>query len=379
MALPYSPAVRTLASIGSCAWLPSRAATAAMTTSPWPRSRPRTRPRSPPAQAEPSAAPARAAAAARPLRPAHLHHRSARRLAPLRRRARGHDPRSQGRGACCGRRSSTSGPRHHRRRERPPVDGVRARLPDLAPLLGLLHGPAGLHPDRPVPRLGGQPEPRRPELAAVRAPGAAPPLQPQGRPAPGGPGRDAVRRLRGRRRGRRPGRERPEPRPHARQDDPDRPAAERRLLDPARQPVPEPRPARCPRSTRTACATRTGSRSTAAPAPHHRRRGPGRDRGDRLHPGALGRPPAARGLQLRLGQLRGPEPVRVRPRARAHPAGAPAHALAGLLLDHRRLRAPRPLARPRLDRPVRVRRLLRRHAAAVTPAPAVGRATTRPG
>ena len=51
---------------------------------------------------------------------------------------------------------------------------------------------------------------------------------------------------------------------------------------------------------------------------------------------------------------------------------------AGLLLDHRRLRDPRPLARPRLDRPVRVRRLLRRHAAAVTPAPAVAPARTRP-
>ena len=49
--------------------------------------------------------------------------------------------------------------------------------------------------------------------------------------------------------------------------------------------------------------------------PHDRRRGPGRDRGDRLHPRPLGRPPAARGLQLRLGHLRGPQPLRERQRA----------------------------------------------------------------
>ena len=46
-----------------------------------------------------------------------------------------------------------------------------------------------------------------------------------------------------------------------------------------------------------------------------RRRRPGRDRGDRLRPRPLRRPPAARGLQLRLGHLRGPQPLRERQRA----------------------------------------------------------------
>ena len=58
-----------------------------------------------------------------------------------------------------------------------------------------------------------------------------------------------------------------------------------------------------------------------------------------------GRQAAARGIQLRLGRLRGPQPLRVGQRARRHTPRAPAHPRRGLLLDHRRLRDPRPLAR----------------------------------
>src|SRR5215212_9236600 len=59
-----------------------------------------------------------------------------------------------------------------------------------------------------------------------------------------------------------------------------------------------------------------------------------------------------------------------------HPSRAPAHALVRLLFDHRRLRPPRPLARPRLARSVRVRRPLRRHAAPLAPAPPGGALTS---
>ena len=50
--------------------------------------------------------------------------------------------------------------------------------------------------------------------------------------------------------------------------------------------------------------------------PDDRRRRPGRDRGDRLRAGPRGRAAAPRRLQLRLGRLRGPQPLRERQRAR---------------------------------------------------------------
>ena len=89
----------------------------------------------------------------------------------------------------------------------------------------------------------------------------------------------------------------------------------------------------------------------------HRRRRPGRGRGDRLRPRPPGRTPAARRLQLRLGRVRGPRSLRGRPRARRDLPGDHAPSEHRLLLDHRRLRDPRPLpAREPLQRALRLRR-----------------------
>ena len=115
------------------------------------------------------------AAAARQLQRADLPHGSARRQAPVRGRARGHDP---GRAGWTRARAAVPRhlrPGHERRGERPAVDGVRARLRELAALLRLLHRPAGLPPDRPVPRGRGLAEPRRPELAPLGDPRARTP------------------------------------------------------------------------------------------------------------------------------------------------------------------------------------------------------------
>ena len=161
-----------------------------------------------------------------------------------------------------------SRPRHDRRRERPAVDGVRARLPRPRAASGsTTRTSRASSRSTSSARSAGTPEPRRPELAAVGDPGAASPLQPQGRPAPGGPGRDAVRRLRRRRRAAATRTRTPRTSAgcSARSSGSTR-APDGGYSIPRRQPVPEPRRARCRRSTRTAFATRTASRSTAAPA-----------------------------------------------------------------------------------------------------------------
>src|SRR5918992_1576104 len=69
---------------------------------------------------------------------------------------------------------------------------------------------------------------------------------------------------------------------------------------------------------------------------------------------------AGRRLQLRLGRLRGPQQLRGRQGAGTPGPGDPSRPGGRLLLDHRRLRHPRPVAaRHPLLRPLRVRRPLR--------------------
>ena len=79
---------------------------------------------------------------------------------------------------------------------------------------------------------------------------------------------------------------------HSREDHPDRPARGRRLLGPGEQPLPEPL-GRTPGGVllRTSQPLPLLVRPQAR-QPDHRRRGAGRDRGDRLHPrGRDGKPP----------------------------------------------------------------------------------------
>ena len=155
-----------------------------------------------PARGQRRAAPRGCCASAASTRPPTSPPRAA--TAPLRGRARGHDPRGEWRARARRRRSSTS-----------------AAASPPAARAGLLRWPSRrdyassrrfyvyytdrrLHPDRPVPPLGGEPEPRRPGCAAGD-PRSAPPLQPQRRPAAVRPGRLLYAGLRRRRRGRRPG------------------------------------------------------------------------------------------------------------------------------------------------------------------------------
>ena len=304
MALPYSCRVRTLASIGPCAWLPSRAATAADDDQPV-ATKPATDTRHAARRLRrtPSAAPARcgccgsAASTSPPTSPRRAATRAASSSS-----ARARSASSRARRVLGDAVPRHRGPRHHRRRERPAVDGVRARLPDLAPLLGLLHGPAGLHPDRPVPRAP-RPIPNRADPSSrrsvIRVPhhrfnhkGGQLQVGPDGMLyagfGDGGAGGDPDENAQNL--GRMLGKMiRIDPRPGGGYSiPPDNPfrnrsgALPRDLRVRGAQPVPV--LVRPPHA-----------------APHHRRRGPGRDRGDRLHPGALGRPPAARRLQLRLG------------------------------------------------------------------------------
>ena len=112
--------------------------------------------------------------------------------------------------------------------------------------------------------------------------------------------------------GRRSRRERPEPRPHARQADQDRSAPRRRLPHSALEPVraPQRRPGgdlRLRPAQPLPVLVRPQARE-----PRHRRRRPGRGRGGRLHPGPPRRAAAARRLQLRLGRVRGAQPLRGR-------------------------------------------------------------------
>ena len=157
---------------------------------------------------------------------AHLHHSPARRQAALRRPALGLDPWwSSGR-----RQLGEAVPRHlrpgqHRRRGWPAVDGVRARLPELGPLLHLLHGSPRLHPNRPVPPVGATPTAPTPVPRRLGDDRAPLPQQPQGWSAPVRPRRHALHRFRRRRIRRRPGRGTPRPARHPRQVDQDRPRA----------------------------------------------------------------------------------------------------------------------------------------------------------
>ena len=232
------------------------------------------------------------------------------------------------------------------RRARPAVDRLPARLPELASLLRLPDGrrerPA---PGPRVPALRHRSRSRRPGVAP-HDPGDRPPArQPQRRPAAVRARRTAVDRHRRRRRRRRPGRQRPGPHRPARQDAADRPA--RRgvagdLRDRAAQPV--------------AVLLRPPDRR-----PGDRRRRPGRLRGDRLRAGAE---LARGGRELRLALLRGlppqPQPQRLalRHAHRRRQAGARAAAQRRGLLDHRRLRGPRPWPADPAG-PLPLRRLLR--------------------
>ena len=168
--------------------------------------------------------------------------------------------------------SSTSAEqgRHRRARAGPALDGVRARLSAIGPLLRRLHQHGRATPGssstggRSAMRPTADPAPRR-EVLAVDQPYA----NHNGGLRPVRPRRQPLHRVRRRRLGRRPGAQRPGPRRPARQDAADRPRGR-----PAASPygIPADNPfaddagaqARDPRLS--ACATRGASRSTARPA-----------------------------------------------------------------------------------------------------------------
>ena len=118
---------------------------------------------------------------------------------------------------------------------------------------------------------------------------------------------------------------------HARQADPDRRRARTAATRcPSRQPVPRPRPARGRRSTPTACGIPGGFPSTARPATSTLG-DVGQEDVEEIdfvpRPLAAARHAPRGGLQLRLGRLRGPQPLRERQRRRAHvPPVLTAHA-----------------------------------------------------
>ena len=105
-----------------------------------------------------------------------------------------------------------------------------------------------------------------------------------------------------------------------------------------------------PEASRSATSARTRSRrSTSSPA--------------------AGRPPPRGGYNFGWDSFEGRNRYESGSAPGRDIARPPAHARAGLLLDHGRLRDPRPLARARLDRALRLRRLLRRHPAPRDAAP----------
>ena len=252
-----------------------------------------------------------------------------------------------------------SGPGEHRRRERPAVDGLRARLRPLAALLRLLHGQAGLHHDRRLPALGRQPGPGAARLAAHRDARAAPraSITRAARSSSGPtatctpPSATAA------------GAATPTATPRTSAACSARWCGSNRDREGATRSRPTTRSAaaraRGRRSTPTGCATPTASPSTA-------RTGAltigdvGQDAVEEIDyaPGARATAPAARRLQLRLERVRGPQPLLPRHGARSPTAGDRSRPGRGLLLDHRRLRDPRPLAGPGLVRPLPLRRLL---------------------
>ena len=163
-----------------------------------------------------------------------------------------------------------------------------------------------------------------------------------------------------------PRRQRPEHPAAARQAAADRPAQQGR---PLRRPSDNPYAAGggATRSTRSACATRSGSRSTARPAICDRRRRPGQFRGGRPHD-----PRRRAQRQLRLGPdsrattgsraARATAPDRYRPPVLEYShEGGNCAVTGGYVVRDSSL--------PALSGPLRLRRLLRRSAALDSPAP----------
>ena len=159
--------------------------------------------------------------------------------------------------------------------------------------------PAGEIQVREYRRSADEPGPRRPDGPDRVARGPRRGRQPQRRPARLRPRRDAVVRHRRRRRPGQPVRPRARPRQPAREDAADRPAPRQRgrLHGPGRQPV-----RHRAVGLRPAQPVPLLLRHARQQGPLHRRRRPGRARGDR--PGALRRRPR-QGRRLRLVLPRG--------------------------------------------------------------------------
>ena len=243
-------------------------------------------------------------------------------------------------------------PRHPRpgrlrRRARPALDRLPARLRAERPLLRLLHGQRRQHPHR---RIQARAAPTRAARGSRRTGDRDPPpgqRQPQRRPA-AVPRRPPLLRHRRRRLRRRPAEQRPE-QGRACSASCCGSTRARAAGSPTRSP-PTTRSSASPaatRSTATACATRSASPSTRSP--------PG-SRGSRSATSArtgsrssTTRPsPAAGGANFGWDALRGLRPLHGRKQRHARPRR---HDQADLrlppqprrqLLDHRRLRGPRP-------------------------------------
>ena len=223
-----------------------------------------------------------------------------------------------------------------RRRARPALGRLPARLRAERPLLRLLHRQRGQHPDRRVPApLADQ---GRGRLAPPGDRGPPPgELEPQRRPG-AVPRRPPLLRHRRRRLRRRPAQQRPEQGEPARQAAADRPPRRRRAA-PTRSP-PRTRSSAAPvatRSTATGCATRSASPSTRS-APRQPRIAigdVGQSRFEEVDYTTVGR-----GLrrQLRLGRLRGLRALRRRERRHPRPGR---HREADLRLLPRRAAAAR--------------------------------------
>ena len=271
--------------------------------------------------------------------------------------------------ARCPSRSSTSATRSRARGEQGLLSIAFAPdYPKSGLLLRRLHRHRRRHAGGRVPPLASDPLVADPQSARVVLGVDQPYAEPQRRPAScSGPTGPAVHRPRRRRLGGRPGAQRPGPLHAARQDPAHRPAPLGR-----KRPTRSPTTTRSsagrapgPRSTPTGCATRGASPSIAATGgAGDRRRGPGRVRGGRpRRPRARARARTSAGrptrdstasTTTRAPRTRSRRCSRLQPRRR--------------LLDHRRLRRPRP--RPALAlRPLPLRRLLRRSAAQLHAAP----------
>ena len=149
-----------------------------------------------------------------------------------------------------------------RGRARPPVDGLRPELPQEPALLRLLHGRPGRHPGR---RVQGSPQPgAQGQRANGVHTGPQHVREPQRRPGPVRSRRLPLHRHGRRRRGRGSVRVGPGRRQQPREAPADQ--SRRRAAHPALEPVPRPPGREARPSTRTACATRGGSRSIARPA-----------------------------------------------------------------------------------------------------------------